>query len=108
RRHLLGAVDFAAGLVDAQVKAVRRRGKYLWAELTHADGTAEALLAHLGMSGQMLIRPADAAPDKHLRVRIAFADGGPQLWFVDQRTFGGLARVELVESGGELVPEPIA
>ncbi len=45
------------------------------------------------MSGQLLVRPAAARPDEtHLRVRLAFADDGPELRFVDQRTFGGLAR----------------
>ena len=43
------------------------------------------------MSGQMLLQPAEAADEPHLRVRFRFADGGPQLRFVDQRTFGGLA-----------------
>ena len=42
------------------------------------------------MSGQLLVRPADAPAEKHLHVRIAFADDGPELRFVDQRTFGGV------------------
>ena len=87
RRHLPGAADFCAGLTGRRLLAACRRGKYLWFPLDSGD----ALLAHLGMSGQLLIVGSDAQPGPHLRVRLAFADGDPQLWFVDQRTFGGLA-----------------
>ena len=45
------------------------------------------------MSGQLLVRAADAPDETHLRVRFRFTDGGRELRFVDQRTFGGL-RVE--------------
>lgn len=55
------------------------------------DLADEALLGHLGMSGQLLIQPAGAADETHLRVRILFTDDGPELRFVDQRTFGGLS-----------------
>ncbi|HEY0804963.1 MAG TPA: bifunctional DNA-formamidopyrimidine glycosylase/DNA-(apurinic or apyrimidinic site) lyase, partial [Pseudonocardiaceae bacterium] len=63
---------------------------------------------HRGMRGQMLVRPVGAADETHLRIRIVFADDGPELRFVDQRTFGGLAVTELVESPFGPVPEPIA
>jgi formamidopyrimidine-DNA glycosylase len=66
------------------------------------------MLAHLGMSGQMLVQPSSAPDEKHLRVRFRFADGGPELRFVDQRTFGGLALAELVEVDGTLVPDSVA
>jgi hypothetical protein len=46
--------------------------------------------AILGMSGQMLVQPRTAPDEKHLHIRFDFTDGGPQLRFVDQRTFGGL------------------
>ncbi|WAL64258.1 bifunctional DNA-formamidopyrimidine glycosylase/DNA-(apurinic or apyrimidinic site) lyase [Amycolatopsis cynarae] len=104
RRHAAGSEDFAGRLAGARVDAARRRGKYLWLDLS---GT-EALLAHLGMSGQMLVQPEGAPDEKHLRVRVRFADGGPELRFVDQRTFGGLALADLVDTGGTLVPAPIA
>ncbi|HEU5469016.1 MAG TPA: bifunctional DNA-formamidopyrimidine glycosylase/DNA-(apurinic or apyrimidinic site) lyase [Actinophytocola sp.] len=104
RRHLTGAVDFAGRLVGHRVEAVSRRGKYLWAELS----SAEALLAHLGMSGQMLIRPGSAPAEIHLRVRVRFADDGPELRFVDQRTFGGLSVEELTVVDGTTVPLPVA
>ena len=98
RRHVAGGEDFAAAVANRTVTAVRRRGKYLWLALDSDD----AVLGHLGMSGQLLVLPPDAPPGPHLRVRFAFADGGPDLRFVDQRTFGGLA-VSL--GGAELPPE---
>ena len=104
RRHALGPDDFTGRLAGARVEAARRRGKYLWLELSGK----EAILAHLGMSGQMLVQPEGAPDEKHLRVRIRFDDDGPELRFVDQRTFGGLALADLVDTGGTLLPTPIA
>jgi formamidopyrimidine-DNA glycosylase len=49
------------------------------------------LLAHLGMSGQFLALPADSPPSRHMKARWRFDDGGLELRFCDQRTFGGLA-----------------
>ena len=91
-------------LTGQRLEAARRRGKYLWVDLSGGD----AMLAHLGMSGQMLVQPVDAPDEKHLRVRVRFADGGPELRFVDQRTFGGLALAEIVEVDGARVPRPVA
>lgn len=104
RRHLPGAADFSARLSGQRMLAARRRGKYLWVDLDHGD----AMLAHLGMSGQMLVQPTGTPDEKHLRVRIRFADDGPELRFVDQRTFGGLALSDIVEVDGTLLPEPVA
>jgi formamidopyrimidine-DNA glycosylase len=92
RRHLAGELDFTARLRGRQIRAVRRRGKYLWLDL----GDGEALLAHLGMSGQMRIQPPGAADETHLRVRIQFVDGNPELRFIDQRTFGGLSVEDVI------------
>ncbi|WP_035921605.1 bifunctional DNA-formamidopyrimidine glycosylase/DNA-(apurinic or apyrimidinic site) lyase [Frankia sp. QA3] len=64
----------------------------------------DALIAHLGMSGQLLVVPPTTPDHKHLRIRFTFLDGGRELRFVDQRTFGGLA---VAVGGGEL-PEPVA
>ncbi|HEX2290072.1 MAG TPA: bifunctional DNA-formamidopyrimidine glycosylase/DNA-(apurinic or apyrimidinic site) lyase [Pseudonocardiaceae bacterium] len=100
RRHIAGELDFAARLAGRHVHAARRRGKYLWLDL----GGEEALLAHLGMSGQMRIRPPGAVDETHLRVRLAFADGGSELRFIDQRTFGGLSVEELLDG----LPAPVA
>ncbi|NUP00999.1 MAG: bifunctional DNA-formamidopyrimidine glycosylase/DNA-(apurinic or apyrimidinic site) lyase [Nonomuraea sp.] len=101
RRHAPGADEFTARLKGRAVKSAERRGKYLWLPLSGAD---EALMAHLGMSGQLLVVDPDAPPEKHLRVRLRFEDGGPDLRFVDQRTFGHVMLSDL--AGG--VPEPIA
>jgi formamidopyrimidine-DNA glycosylase len=98
RRHLPGDTHFAAVLAGRTILDVSRRGKYLWMPLDSGD----AILGHLGMSGQLLMQPADAPDETHLRVRITFTDGGPELRFVDQRTFGGLS---VSEGGADLPPE---
>jgi formamidopyrimidine-DNA glycosylase len=111
RRHLAGAPDVVGRLVGRTVTAARRRGKYLWLELDPAERPAEAVLAHLGMSGQLLVADQSVPAQKHLRIRLCFADDGPQLRFVDQRTFGGLSVEPLVGPDlppGELLPRPIA
>jgi formamidopyrimidine-DNA glycosylase len=105
RRHVGGAGDFAAVLTGRTVLAARRRGKYLWLPLDSGD----ALLAHLGMSGQMLVQQPSAVPERHLRVRFSLATPATpaaplELRFVDQRMFGGLA----VSSGGAELPAEIA
>ncbi len=87
RRHLAGPTDFVDRLRGRRIQAARRRGKYLWLPLADGD---EALLAHLGMSGQLVVVPPGTPDERHLRVKIVFEDGGPELRFVDQRTFGGL------------------
>ncbi|MEO8888588.1 MAG: bifunctional DNA-formamidopyrimidine glycosylase/DNA-(apurinic or apyrimidinic site) lyase [Jatrophihabitantaceae bacterium] len=93
RRHLAGGVDFAERLAGARIEAAARRGKYLWLPLSGGD---DALVAHLGMSGQLLVQPHEAEDEKHLHVRISFTDRGRELRFVDQRTFGGLLLDQLV------------
>ncbi|HLN78287.1 MAG TPA: bifunctional DNA-formamidopyrimidine glycosylase/DNA-(apurinic or apyrimidinic site) lyase [Nocardioidaceae bacterium] len=108
RRHLAGPDDFAASVTGRTVLSARRRGKYLWLPLDSGD----AILGHLGMSGQMLVQPASAPPERHLRVRFGLSGGpdgahgpdsaGLELRFVDQRMFGGLA---LSSGGAELPPE---
>jgi formamidopyrimidine-DNA glycosylase len=100
RRHPTGPADFAAALAGRTVVEVRRRGKYLWLPLDSGD----AIIGHLGMSGQMLMQPPGTPDETHLRVRFRFADGGPELRFVDQRTFGGLS----VSIGGAELPREIA
>jgi formamidopyrimidine-DNA glycosylase len=109
RRHLEGGGDFAARLQGRTITAARRRGKYLWLELNGGGPETDAVLAHLGMSGQMLVAAAGRPDEKHLRIRIAFTDDGPELRFVDQRTFGGLSAHPLVPAvGGGLLPAPVA
>jgi formamidopyrimidine-DNA glycosylase len=101
RRHLAGADDVVARLTGRTLTSARRRGKYLWLPLSGSD---EALLGHLGMSGQLLVEPPETPDGPHLRARIAFTDGGRELRYVDQRTFGGLSVEPLVDG----VPAVIA
>jgi len=103
RRHLEGAEHFAQALTGRTFTDAHRRGKYLWLPLADADGAASggALVAHLGMSGQLLVEKPSAPEETHLRARFTFTDGGRELRFVDQRTFGGLA---VEESDGQIPP----
>ena len=107
RRHLAGADDFAARLTGRTLVAARRRGKYLWLPLDDGD----ALTAHLGMSGQLLVQPPEAPDERHLRVRLRLEPSADdhtaspaELRFVDQRMFGGLG----LSVGGAVVPPEIA
>ena len=103
RRHELGPKDFETTLVGRVLEEPCRRGKYLWLPL--ADG--DAILAHLGMSGQFRI---NRAGDPHLpNTRVVFTLGGPdgvqsELRFVDQRMFGGLS----LSPGGAELPDEVA
>jgi formamidopyrimidine-DNA glycosylase len=99
RRHLAGPGDFGDRLTGRRVEAVHRRGKYLWLALDSGD----AVLGHLGMSGQLLVVPRSAPPERHLRVVIEL-DGDVDVRFADQRMFGGLS----VSDGGAEVPAEIA
>lgn len=58
RRHLPGPAHFETALTGRALRGAYRRGKYLWLTLSEADGTLadEALVVHLGMSGQLLVR----------------------------------------------------
>ena len=125
RRHLPGPVDFEAALTGRALRGAYRRGKYLWLTLSEADGTLadEALVVHLGMSGQLLVRdePCEASESdsaseaearaafdeqpRHLRVALELgpsgttggaAGAGQRLLFVDQRIFGGMFLSPLV------------
>jgi formamidopyrimidine-DNA glycosylase len=100
RRHLAGPNDLAAQLLGATVTGTGRRGKYLWLILDDRD----ALLMHLGMSGQMLVTSSGAEAGSHERARFTFTDAGADLRFDDQRTFGHL----MYDEGGARLPEPIS
>jgi formamidopyrimidine-DNA glycosylase len=125
RRHEAGADDFVARLIGVTVLDAVRRGKFLWLTLD----SGEALLAHLGMSGQLVLEPPDTATEAHLRVRIGLTGGasgsaaasGRELRFIDQRMFGGLAVVAMVKTpdglpaglgsvqpGEAMLPGPVA
>ncbi|GMA25383.1 formamidopyrimidine-DNA glycosylase [Luteimicrobium album] len=128
-RHQDGGPEaFVAALTGARLDAAARRGKFLWLELANVAAgedsavPARALVAHLGMSGQLLVRSGDLSDrHRHLRVRLALeqSDGTEAaLDFVDMRTFGRLVVAPLVATpdgaaGGlgthrPLVPEPAA
>ena len=121
RRHLPGPAHFEAALTGRALRGAYRRGKYLWLTLSEPDGTLaeEALVVHLGMSGQLLVRDepsedsgndsearaAFEAEPRHLRVALELgpvgatcsASGAVQrLLFVDQRIFGGMFLSSLV------------
>ena len=100
RRHEPGAEHFVKALAGRVITGVRRRGKYLWLPLDDGD----AIIAHLGMSGQFRLATTGTPDEKHLRIRFTFADGDPELRFVDQRTFGGLS----LSPGGAELPAEIA
>jgi formamidopyrimidine-DNA glycosylase len=100
RRHVEGPADLAARMTGRLVSGARRRGKYLWLPV----GDDEALLAHLGMSGQLIVGEPDRTYEKHLRARFTFTDGGLDLRFIDQRTFGHLMLTGTTDG----VPLPIA
>lgn len=102
RRQLGGAKEFVARLAGRKVVDTNRRGKFLWLVLDNQD----ALVTHLGMSGQVLIQPKTASPETHLRIRCEFTSGKYAMHFVDQRTFGWMTIEELqLDDQGISVPE---
>lgn len=100
KRHLAGPKDFTKTLVGAKILGVVRRGKFLWMPLETPEARL-ALVGHLGMSGQMLLRKPGSAEDKLTRVVIhAETSIGKRIEFrfIDQRIFGSLAIDDLVET----------
>ena len=104
RRHVAGGADLTGRLLGAKVVGTGRRGKFLWLVLG-GDRSDEALVVHLGMSGQMLL--GEIVKTDHLRIA-ALLDDGTALSFVDQRTFGGWMLADLVTVDGTHLPEPVA
>ncbi|MFI9364746.1 bifunctional DNA-formamidopyrimidine glycosylase/DNA-(apurinic or apyrimidinic site) lyase [Kitasatospora sp. NPDC053057] len=107
RRQPAGPADFTARLTGTTLGTAQRRGKYLWVPLG-GSGAGFSLIGHLGMSGQLLVQDPTVPDETHLRVRLRFTDGGRELRFVDQRTFGGLAVEEAEEGDPEGTPVSIA
>jgi formamidopyrimidine-DNA glycosylase len=100
RRQPGGAAEFETGLAGRSLDTAKRRGKYLWLSVGE-----DALLAHLGMSGQLLVGEPERPLSPHVRITFTFkGDDGPDLRFTDQRTFG---HMWLVRDGADL-PAPIA
>lgn len=83
----------AERLTGATVRQLRRRSKYILADLD----TGESLLIHLGMSGRMLVSGVilggfhqdHPAPQKHDHVVLHMA-GGARVTFNDARRFGAM------------------
>ncbi|KAD4007162.1 bifunctional DNA-formamidopyrimidine glycosylase/DNA-(apurinic or apyrimidinic site) lyase [Arthrobacter yangruifuii] len=114
RRHAPGPADLIGNLEGAVVADVVRRGKFLWLPLLESapahSGAADdvvpsfALMAHLGMSGQLLMEDSALPDEKHLKVRFTLSPARDssgtempdELRFVDQRIFGGMFLTDLV------------
>ncbi|HEU0257556.1 MAG TPA: bifunctional DNA-formamidopyrimidine glycosylase/DNA-(apurinic or apyrimidinic site) lyase [Microbacteriaceae bacterium] len=103
-RHDRSDGDFRQLLLGRLIAGSARRGKFLWLPLADDEARPEAagataLLAHMGMSGHVMVLPPGAGRERALRVRILLDDraGRAQaLHFVDQRTFGSLAVDRLI------------
>jgi formamidopyrimidine-DNA glycosylase len=125
RRHPGPAEDFVDRLTGATLLPPDRRGKYMWLPLAERplvelgetapsfSKTAEALVVHLGMSGQVLLREP-GADDRLTRIRIDLEHsdhGSLRLNFVDQRIFGSMAIDDLVpvtDAAGQSIPSQVS
>lgn len=128
-RHDRARGDFAALTTGRTMLGAARRGKFLWLPLGARTATAarppaedaepnahDAVLLHLGMSGQVLVREAGTPLERHARVRFTLehpVHGELAVHFVDQRTFGSLAVDRLLPTadgaaGGFGVEQPEA
>jgi formamidopyrimidine-DNA glycosylase len=115
RRHVGPSEDFVARMTGATFAAPERRGKFLWLPLASVVEPVEAaLVIHLGMSGQVLLRDRDAPRDRLTRIVIDLThpDAGPlRVDFVDQRIFGSMALDELVptrDDATQRIPSQVA
>ncbi|WP_159801593.1 bifunctional DNA-formamidopyrimidine glycosylase/DNA-(apurinic or apyrimidinic site) lyase [Arthrobacter zhaoguopingii] len=110
RRHPMGPDDLQRRLAGMTIADVVRRGKFLWmplnapSENSHPAGPPRtALMAHLGMSGQLLVKDPGLPDEKHLRIRLVLSPARDEtgvelpseLRFVDQRIFGGMFLADL-------------
>lgn len=107
--------DMAARLTGARVLQLRRRSKYILADLDRG----ETLLIHLGMTGRMLVSGdilgrfvhEHPAPEKHDHVVLDMEDGA-RITFNDPRRFGAMdlmptATAEAHPLLASLGPEPL-
>jgi formamidopyrimidine-DNA glycosylase len=86
-----------SSIIGSKIKSVNRRGKFLWLTLDRPV----AVVAHLGMSGQLLVQPKDAPAHKHMRASFllsgrSLSQKQNEIRFVDQRTFGWVSIEEYV------------
>ncbi len=86
-RALPSAAKIAGGLKGAVVSNVRRRGKYLLAELDNQ----KIFMVHLGMSGQLLMEASEIPRRKHMHLALGFSRTKLELRFYDPRRFGKVA-----------------
>jgi len=113
RRHEGPSEDFVHRLVGSTFAQPRRRGKFMWLPLRPVvePVETEALVTHLGMSGQVLLRPP-GVDDRLTRIRLELEhpeQGAVRLNFVDQRIFGSMAVDALMDAGdGETVPVTVS
>jgi formamidopyrimidine-DNA glycosylase len=106
RRHDGPSEDFVERLTGATFARPERRGKFMWVPLVPAGAQPadEALVVHLGMSGQVLLRDRDAPRDRLTRIvlDVTHPETGPlRIDFVDQRIFGSMALDDLVPAPDE-------
>ncbi len=82
-------------VVGARISGINRRGKFLWFELDRD----QALVAHLGMSGQLLVAQKNRMLPRHVRAHFQLSRGlnKRELIFSDQRTFGWLSLEQLTD-----------
>lgn len=111
RRHDGPAEDFVERLTGARLTVPQRRGKFLWIPLGESP---EAVVVHLGMSGQVLLRAPDAPRDRLTRIVLDVdqpGHGPVRVDFVDQRIFGSMALDALVPAADhpeQLIPTQVA
>lgn len=97
RRHDSVRGSFADGLTGRRIDSAVRRGKFLWFPID----SGEALVTHLGMSGQVLLRES-GVEDRHTRIVLTIEHpqhGELCVNFADQRIFGSMAVDALVPTG---------
>ena len=90
---------FAMLMQGAHFTDIGRRGKYLLFEL--AGTPPRTLVAHLRMSGRLVMAEPEEPLVKHTHV-VFDLDDGRQLRYIDMRTFGGF---HLLGPAGEGAPE---
>lgn len=101
--------EFASTLKGRKFSSVDRRGKYLLMHLSEGIG----MMAHLRMSGRLMVMDGDGEEPDHVRVRLLLQDGR-KLIFDDTRVFGrlwcvpaGMSFEEVLPSLSKLGPEPL-
>jgi formamidopyrimidine-DNA glycosylase len=112
RRHGGPSEEFVERLTGRGILSAERRGKFIWLPLTSLVETPEALVIHLGMSGQVLLRDQET-DDPLTRIRLDLTRGAEthRLNFVDQRIFGSMAidpLVPAIDAPGDFIPTQVA